>query len=372
MRRLLTPTISILVLLFASVGPAVVITVDADGGADYVTIQEAVDVAANSDTVLVYPGTYTGSHYCEWQEHPTCVCLHSEVTLMSAEGPDETFIDVVEPSGRGVCSDYALDVVVEGFTFTCGGGAGDPSAVAINLEQGEVRGNVISGFGAAVSTWPPWLDYRGPAGQPGRQETVIEANTLTGNGTGVGLFLSGASTVAVVDNVITDNTGSGVNARGVGDLSIVGNEISRNLTGVSLTNPSHTVGVQFEIEMFGNTIIDSEHNNVDVWFVDVGVGTVCDLTLGGDIGSGNDIYGAGWYNVEVESESVAVFVDATYNYWGSTVCADVVPMFRIHDTEPSPVFSFEPFVDETHTSMYDCQAVPAHESSWGALKALYR
>jgi len=292
--------------------------------------------------------------------------------LLSAEGPAVTFIDVADPARTGVGTQFVPPVVVEGFTFLRNSGAGDGTGVAVSLENGTVRGNVIAGFGGAVSTWPPWLDYRG-SGEPGsRDEVLITDNALTGNGTGINLFLWGASTVSVTGNAISDNTGSGVSARGVGGLSLVGNEISRNGRGVSISNPSHTVGVQFDIELFGNTISDSDMDNISVSFAEIDTGSVCNLTIGGTLGNGNDIHGPGWYNLRAESNNVSLFIDATYNYWGSTACSVVVPLFDIRDSNAPMTFDFEPFTDETHTSTYDCQASPTEESSWGAIKALYR
>ena len=49
---------SIIHLLLFSLSFATIITVDDDGGADYLTIQEAIDASVGGDTVLVYPGFY--------------------------------------------------------------------------------------------------------------------------------------------------------------------------------------------------------------------------------------------------------------------------------------------------------------------------
>ena len=43
----------------AHVTSATIITVDDDNTSDYISIQTAVDNANYSDTIIVYPGTYT-------------------------------------------------------------------------------------------------------------------------------------------------------------------------------------------------------------------------------------------------------------------------------------------------------------------------
>ena len=55
------PTTLLAVLVMTGIAPATVIRVDWAGGGDYLTIQEGIDAAAEGDTILIAPGTYTGA-----------------------------------------------------------------------------------------------------------------------------------------------------------------------------------------------------------------------------------------------------------------------------------------------------------------------
>jgi hypothetical protein len=95
------------------------ITVDDDladyPNADYTSIQEAVDAASNGDTVLVYPGTYTGSgqYVVEFGD--------KDLHLLAASGPDVTIIDGEDYRGLIRCNGPHEATVIEGFGMTRAG-----------------------------------------------------------------------------------------------------------------------------------------------------------------------------------------------------------------------------------------------------------
>ncbi len=61
---------------------------------EYPTIQDAIDAAVDGETVMVYPGTYTG------EGNKDIEFLGKAITVMSAYGPEYTIIDC-EQDGRG-------------------------------------------------------------------------------------------------------------------------------------------------------------------------------------------------------------------------------------------------------------------------------
>jgi len=81
----------------------------------YPTIQAGIDASSNGDTVLVAPGTYTGT------DNTNIDYNGKNIVLMSEQGPELTIIDV-EGNGRGFQfhSGESSESVVQGFTVTKG------------------------------------------------------------------------------------------------------------------------------------------------------------------------------------------------------------------------------------------------------------
>ena len=76
---------------------AVTLSVDCDGGADFATIQEAIDAAGYGDTLLVAPCVYE-EHIVSVGKRLTIVGGGADVTEL-VWGGTETIVEFVEPSG---------------------------------------------------------------------------------------------------------------------------------------------------------------------------------------------------------------------------------------------------------------------------------
>ncbi len=96
--------------------------------ADQPTIQAGIDAAADGDTVLVAPGTYTGNGNRDIR------LLGKAITLKSEAGPEQTIIDA-EGSPGNVHRGFNLidgethDSVIDGFTITGGYLMGDTGGI---------------------------------------------------------------------------------------------------------------------------------------------------------------------------------------------------------------------------------------------------
>jgi len=86
-------------------------TVRLDGTGDFSAIQSAIDACAPGDTVLVAPGTYTGSGNRNLDFHGV------DLTLLSQAGRDQTIIDC-QQMGRGIYlhTGESIASTIQGFT----------------------------------------------------------------------------------------------------------------------------------------------------------------------------------------------------------------------------------------------------------------
>jgi parallel beta-helix repeat protein/predicted outer membrane repeat protein len=110
-----TLLLTVILAGLATSATSAVVTVDGAGGGDYLTIQEGLDAAADTDTVLVAAGTYSGPGNRDLDFGA------KNIVLRSISGLTSTTIDC-ELVGRGIYLHGGQDTtcVIEGFTFANG------------------------------------------------------------------------------------------------------------------------------------------------------------------------------------------------------------------------------------------------------------
>ena len=122
--------LAFLLLLVSVPSNSTVIRVDHAGGGDYLTIQEGIDAASESDTVLVAPGTYagTGNHSLDFGG--------TNIVVMSEAGRDSTTIDC-EPDYDGFYLHTGEDTtsVIRGFRLHGGECGVRLSSASVTVEE---------------------------------------------------------------------------------------------------------------------------------------------------------------------------------------------------------------------------------------------
>jgi len=150
------------------------ITVDCNGGGDYMTIQDGIDASVDGDTVLVSPCTYTGLGNRDIDFDGKAI------VVMSSDGPEATIIDC-QDLGRGFIFDSVElnSSILDGFTIKNGTGASgggiDVYYAAPTITNCSIVNNFAFGGGG--------ISVNG--GSPDINNCTIEGNISTGYGGGM-------------------------------------------------------------------------------------------------------------------------------------------------------------------------------------------
>lgn len=221
--------LGILLVLAAIPTTAATITVDdSSGGADYTSIQEAIDDAVAGDTILVYPGNYTGD-----------IDVNKKLTIISKSGnPANTIVRVVSPDG--FLSDDAFYVTADGV--------------------------VISGFTITGATIDNYGDDQAGVHLEGSQNCVISNNYLSNN---IGLSLTQSNNNTLINNTVVQNKVIGILLQNSSYNEITRNNVTlNNHVGIALHAESNKNTLSHNIishpyegiriaSSYGNTVVDN-------------------------------------------------------------------------------------------------------------------
>ena len=159
----------------------------------FLTIQDAVDAAADYDTVLVLPGTYSEA----------ISFLGKAVRVRSQNGPQVTVID---GGHSAACVSFAngedRDSVLEGFKIQNGFGTNGGGIVCLGSSP-TIRGNLVVDNSADLGAGL----YAGPGASPELLDNEFWRNSATHGG---GIYCAAGSSPVIEENLLTVNSaGSG-------------------------------------------------------------------------------------------------------------------------------------------------------------------
>jgi nitrous oxidase accessory protein NosD len=285
MKKFTSKLVALLALsLFLVMFPNVV-TVKAEAATvvvpdDFSTIQEAVEYAAEGDTVFVKNGVYT-------VDDNTRLVIDKTLSLIG-EDPENTVIlgaFSLYPEDDVAIRVAAPNVTLSGFTITnC------PVAIAIANYYAEpypsgcriINNNIVNNSEGI---------------RPQRNDVFISGNNITGNQAGITGY--NAENVVITGNNITDNYHHGVDIGQSRNVTICGNNISNNAGGINLIyyGPYNVYGNNITKNVWGIRFAEG-CQNATVYGNNItqnGVGIVLLIfPNGGDVavsGVGNTVFG---------------------------------------------------------------------------------
>ena len=238
-------------------------------GADYTTIQAAINAATDGDTIYVNVGTYTEN-----------VNVNRRITL---QGASAGVVNVTAASA----SDYVFDVTVDyvnisGFKVT---GATVAGWAGIYLGSGVDHGN-ISDNNASNNYYGIRLDSS--------SNNTLTNNTANSNG--YGIFLASSS-----NNTLTNNTAnSNIVYDGIMLVSSSNNTLTSNTA-----NSNPRCGIRLETSSNNNTLTNNNASN-----------NIYGISLYSSTSNNNTIYN-NYFNNTNNAE------DGGYNVWNTTKTAGV-------------------------------------------------
>jgi len=135
---------------------ATILTVKQDGTGDYTQIQQAIDAAANGDTVLVWPGTYVENLYVE-NKNLTIGSL--TLTTGDLAYINQTIIDGNHTGSCFFIENCQTVLTINGFMLTNGSGtwygyiSGGAMAImnsSVNIFNCVISDNKAYGYGGGI------------------------------------------------------------------------------------------------------------------------------------------------------------------------------------------------------------------------------
>jgi len=221
------------------------IEVDDDGGADYTTIQAAINAANSGDTIYVYSGTY--SENIEISKDLTLTGENKDTTIIEGENNGH----VIDINGERFSE---IEFHISGFTIQNAKGTGWDCLALSFVNDGTINGNKI------ISS----------AQDDGIQMDHCNGNTISdniisenGNGAGIRLTLDSENN-NIFDNTIQNNN-KGIYIYNSDSNQIYSNTISGSAIGIHIYTGMLSTGNYFYLNDLKNNVKNAEDPYTNFW-----------------------------------------------------------------------------------------------------------
>ncbi len=233
-----------LIMIISGTASSAVITVDDSGGKDFSTIQAAINAANESDTILVYPGTYTEN-----------VDVNRSVTLLSESGdPGDTTI-IAFSTGDHTLEVTSDNVTIKGFNITGAGGIGSSGILMDGVQNNIIEDNILwrNDYGIHLTTFcsstansssdnllennSASFNFYGIYLDSSCSNNTLKDNDLIMNTDGI-IFSRSCDNNHIINNNASYNHANGIYLFNCSDNTLMDNKVSENYNGIRFVNCS--------------------------------------------------------------------------------------------------------------------------------------
>jgi parallel beta-helix repeat protein len=253
----------IFLLITVGTGAADTITVDGSGGADYTSIQEAINFAQENDSILIYKGNYSET-----------LTVDKQLKISSISRNPEDVIINPEISSRSVIHVTSDNIEITGLSILGNNKENQASGILLNnvsnsLVQNNIISNVQDGLvlnassGCSIKNNTLLSNNLHGIYLINSMHNDLRNNFITGNK--FGLYLNLSNQNILVDNNASNNENYGIAFRKSNANNLTNNQFFMNKYGLCLTVSQENVivdNVAGNNKQSGFLLWISESNNL--------------------------------------------------------------------------------------------------------------